>query len=741
MKKRWIDDLSVLALLLLSVFSLVSLIADSFSCITRPALYLWLAGVCAILWGTANFKRGLILGLPLLAATLYAAFRLLREDPVAELADLTGRITAAFYEHVIMPGSVYPLTSTIGSHVLILLFIGTILAAFLAVALSARPYWTVLSLLATLPFFAGCIVVNGEPPILSCAGLVLFWILILIRGQGSNIDGAVGRTVLCATIPVALLLGAILVFQQPQRYEYTEQDIELSRLFDRTERIFEFFSGGRSSQHAALGSPDGAGDQGVRSSFRSSWDTEDDRMDLSQGYDFDHTDLRIFQVMAQTDGKLYLRTRSFGSYVGNGWLPAEELDQGSSLPFAAFAADQAPGAVKRELEIRSFADLGALCLPYWSAISSGSDSSVSDNGQTDYRVSYTEYKGSPALMRLPQEALGAERVYRAYAHDFYTQLPASTSTWATALCIDAGLDPGRDDILEAVAIYVGSQATYDLGTQPYDSADHALSFLTDMHRGYCIHYASAAAVLYRAIGIPARVTEGFMVEARAGRFVDVTAGNGHAWVEVYQDGVGWIPVEVTTTAGIATMDEPPSPTETPEPIEPSLSPSPDAQLLPAEPSTAPTDLPGADPSPTESPVEATPTASSEGSGLSPVSPDPATPARHFPWALLLVILALPAVAALWYGAARLHFLSSIRDRDGRRAAIACWRYAEKLGRYGAEMPDEIRRIAEKAAFSSHLILREETDVSRSALLTLIDQTYGQLSPMQKFVFRFLLGLR
>ena len=96
---------------------------------------------------------------------------------------------------------------------------------------------------------------------------------------------------------------------------------------------------------------------------------------------------------------------------------------------------------------------------------------------------------------------------------------------------------------------------------------------------------------------------------------------------------------------------------------------------------------------------------------------------------------------LWYGLARLHFLSRVRDRDGRRAAITCWNWAERLSAYGAEMPDDILRIAEKAAFSSHLILREEADVSRAALQALIDQTYAQLRPLQKLIFRFLRGLK
>ena len=60
---------------------------------------------------------------------------------------------------------------------------------------------------------------------------------------------------------------------------------------------------------------------------------------------------------------------------------------------------------------------------------------------------------------------------------------------------------------------------YTSGTTVCDihQINNAIYFLTESHRGYCIHYASAAAVLYRALGIPARVCEGFMADTRAGR--------------------------------------------------------------------------------------------------------------------------------------------------------------------------------------------------------------------------------
>ena len=100
-------------------------------------------------------------------------------------------------------------------------------------------------------------------------------------------------------------------------------------------------------------------------------------------------------------------------------------------------------------------------------------------------------------------------------------------------------------------------------------------FLTKQKRGFCAHFATAAAMLLREKGIPARYVEGYCItyddavqmselpnenaeewyqgynatvsdgeEPRVMR-VTVPDAAAHAWVEVYFDGFGWIPLEFT----------------------------------------------------------------------------------------------------------------------------------------------------------------------------------------------------
>ena len=96
-------------------------------------------------------------------------------------------------------------------------------------------------------------------------------------------------------------------------------------------------------------------------------------------------------------------------------------------------------------------------------------------------------------------------------------------------------------------------------------------FLTENQKGYCAHYASAAVLIFRYLGIPARYIEGYAISYNqladaelaegfeykdyydgysvlgetAVLQINVTDADAHAWVEVYSETSGWIVVDVT----------------------------------------------------------------------------------------------------------------------------------------------------------------------------------------------------
>ena len=69
--------------------------------------------------------------------------------------------------------------------------------------------------------------------------------------------------------------------------------------------------------------------------------------------------------------------------------------------------------------------------------------------------------------------------------------------------------------------------------------------LADTADGTTYQYATVAALALRYYGIPARYVEGFTVKTAENENVSVTDENVGAWVEVYQDGVGWLPLALT----------------------------------------------------------------------------------------------------------------------------------------------------------------------------------------------------
>lgn len=83
-----------------------------------------------------------------------------------------------------------------------------------------------------------------------------------------------------------------------------------------------------------------------------------------------------------------------------------------------------------------------------------------------------------------------------------------------------------------------------------DKNTDVTSAIFEKNKGYDIHYATAATLMFRYYGIPARYVEGYLLtpdavkKAKAGEKVEITPKDIHAWTEIYVDGVGFVPIEV-----------------------------------------------------------------------------------------------------------------------------------------------------------------------------------------------------
>jgi transglutaminase-like putative cysteine protease len=91
--------------------------------------------------------------------------------------------------------------------------------------------------------------------------------------------------------------------------------------------------------------------------------------------------------------------------------------------------------------------------------------------------------------------------------------------------------------------------TYSEQPGPTPGLPPLVGFVVDTKTGYCQHFAGAMAVMLRLLGIPARVTAGFVPGRYRNDVWQVTDHDAHAWVEVWFRDYGWLPFDPTPGRG------------------------------------------------------------------------------------------------------------------------------------------------------------------------------------------------
>lgn len=394
------------------------------------------------------------------------------------------------------------------------------------------------------------------------------------------------------------------------------------------------------------------------------------------------------RVKAQHSGNTYLKRTAYADYNNNTWSTLTE-EQAENFPLNAtpFTLTNVMVRSLQEEEVPKMSivtlDSDPLLLtPYYLENIPEEFSELGDvwveneDGIKAYDLEYTPYSLSDTSFIKQSEAINS---YKQFVYDTYLQLPESTYQEMKEILSNYP-NAGVDEVKQIVS----SSASYSLDTPKIpEGADAATWLLTTSDTGYCIHFATTATAMLRALGIPARYVTGYYFNAKADEYVTVSTGNAHAWVEYFDNNVGWVPLEATPSSF-----------------------SPIAFVEPA--TTAPQTTDSSQP--TTQPTTTT------------TAPEKSKQTNNdFDTVNLIVLISIIIVLMLASIIIRRKIVLNKRNKHfstGRinQKAIFIFRYLSKLMRYShSAVPDEITDIATKAKFSNHTVDNDE-------LKTLLDYT-------------------
>lgn len=337
-----------------------------------------------------------------------------------------------------------------------------------------------------------------------------------------------------------------------------------------------------------------------------------------------------------------------------------------------------------------------------------------------------------------------EYQYRKAIYTENTQVPDTLRPKLVCWLKDHSLDPNSTAILGCDSEYstvnnvvtrvkqvLASSCQYTLSPgAPPTGIDFVDYFLNENHYGYCVHFASAATLLLRTLGIPARYAEGYYIPGNElnGRneTINVTDNQAHAWVEVYSPGLGWIPFEATP--GYTTLS-------TQNNLATYTTPSHSAHT-----STSSTQKESSAVSKASETSSENPTMPHHTSNRTPAAEGTTASTNNRP-DLLITILCM---AALLAAVILLRHAWSITRRrkaftqpDTKAAGAAVYTYLQQLVDYGVPISEEARQLCEKALFSKDDLTSEEMAHLCSLAASAAQQALARQGAWRHFVLRWL----
>lgn len=620
--------------------------------VSLSALTLFCALAALIIAGCLSFQYGIWVPLALGAALCFR--RSLWEQLRSVAAAVMERITLGYG----IPAPAFLEGEPSESVLLALVMISGIVCLFYCRALLKRKGSLAAALAAILPLCTCVTVVDTVPHSLWLflwgIGLVMLLITQTVRRQDETRGNRLAAILILPVTAMLLMLFWLIPREAPESWSVA----------DLPGRILSHFTQGKQ----------GSGSSQTVAPPR-------DTVDLSDLGELRLRQTPVMEVTADFSGIVYLRARDHDHYSGTEWNSTSGRTELLSMPQAAPLGT---------LRIRTRSPQGHYFLPSYQYIPRYLTGGYCPN--PEQLQEYSLPCGSAPEPLSSDSGLTADELTDLRP---YLQLPYETAiqvqTYLTELVTSELY--GTQHPAEYVRQLVSELAPYDLNApaMPPEETDLAVWFLEQGERGYCVHFASTAAVLLRALNVPARYVEGYMVYVEANKTVTVRESHAHAWVEYYLPELGWVILETTPADGLPETDsETTAPEETTAPTE-------------AEVTTAPS--------------ETEPTAPTQNTDLAQ-KPHEQQRGSAFWWYGALVI---GLVAVLWgqYCLRRQLFLRRKSSADTSRQGLVIYRQILRLSRYlGQPVLPQVTSLAQKARFSPCRLSAQELAVLQKQLRVL-----------------------
>lgn len=593
------------------------------------------------------------------------------------------------------------------SHLLPLLTLHSLISMVVS-WIMLRRYPVAMAVFLSLIPVAACFVVTDTVPQLWCILTYLFGLVLLLISHPVRIrdmEQGIRLTRLLA-VPVAAALALLCLAVPQEGYAPPEDPIS------SFEELWEFLG----EKIPFIGT---TSDGELVISFGGGLPDRVDLEDLGQRI---QRPTPVMELETTFSGMVYLRGRDHDVYDGVSWTASPDRTEQN------FALPQGWRYTRGFMKITQLSKRDHLYVPYYPRVSPVISGGLVENtdGTTEQAFDCITLIGNwEALWR--KGSVGGADLQNGQR---YLELPEDTMTEAQqilSVILAMSADGTGTDVLstaKAIRQYVQTSAQYDLAPDlmPEGREDMAIWFLQEANRGYCVHFATAAAVLLRAAGIPARYVEGYLVPAQADQVTLVRDNMAHAWVEYYVNGLGWMILDATPGSGGE------DPTETTQPEDPT-------ETDPTDPTVPETTAP------TETTVATRPTQPT--GGATGPSGDTQEPVRPLPgWfkvlltGILVLGLLIGCVVLQWY-LRRRFILQRLYHGKVNAQGLARYREAKRLSRLtGIPLPDQLAQLAEKACFSQHKLTPEELSMLETALRESV-QTLRQKGWLHQLYYRFI----